>query len=345
MSVSIFIHRGDTVNIYDISERSGVSIATVSRVLNNSPHVSQKTREKVLAVMEDCGYVPNAFARGLGLNSMKTIGLVCPNAADPYLAQALAKLEQTFRQNGYNCLLSCTGSDLENRTQSVSEMQNHHVDGMVLMGSTFIEDNEADNEYIRKAAQSMPVLLLNGSFACPNVYCVVCDDYLATKEAVQYLLDTGHKHILYLYHNANYSGRQKLRGYCDGLRSRGTEADDALIRYVNAGSVAEVRDELLRLHENSLVFDAVLTSEDLLAVGAAKYARVLHLSIPRDVAVIGYNNSTLCLCSEPELSSVDNKLEAICAQCVQTLLGVLEGKAMPQKTVFTAELIHRGSTR
>ncbi|MBO5501473.1 MAG: LacI family DNA-binding transcriptional regulator, partial [Clostridia bacterium] len=100
------------MNIYDISEKAGVSIATVSRVLNDSPHVSQKTREKVLAVINDCDYVPNAFARGLGLNTMKTIGLLCPNAADPYLAEALAHLERAFRQNGYNCLLSCTGREL-----------------------------------------------------------------------------------------------------------------------------------------------------------------------------------------------------------------------------------------
>ena len=80
------------MNIYDISEKSGVSIATVSRVLNDSPHVSQKTKERVLSVIEACGYVPNAFARGRGLNTMKTVGLLCPNAADPYLSQALTYL-------------------------------------------------------------------------------------------------------------------------------------------------------------------------------------------------------------------------------------------------------------
>lgn len=73
------------VNIYDISRHAGVSIATVSRVLNNSPHVSEETRRKVMKVIDGCGYVPNAFARGLGLNTMKTIGLLCPDAADPYL--------------------------------------------------------------------------------------------------------------------------------------------------------------------------------------------------------------------------------------------------------------------
>ena len=86
------------MNIYDISRRAGVSIATVSRVLNNSPHVSEATRKKVMAVIEGTGYVPNAFARGLGLNTMKTIGLLCPDASDPYLSQALTFLERAFRQ-------------------------------------------------------------------------------------------------------------------------------------------------------------------------------------------------------------------------------------------------------
>ena len=107
------------VNIYDISRHAGVSIATVSRVLNNSPHVSEETRRKVMKVIDGCGYVPNAFARGLGLNTMKTIGLLCPDAADPYLARALACLEHAFRQKHYDCLLSCTNRDLAARRQGV----------------------------------------------------------------------------------------------------------------------------------------------------------------------------------------------------------------------------------
>ena len=219
------------MNIYDISERSGVSIATVSRVLNNSPHVSEKTRVKVLRVMEECGYVPNAFARGLGLNSMKTIGLLCPDAADPYLAQALAHLERALRENGYDCLLSCTGREHSARAQSLEAMKNRHVDGMILMGSSFIEDSEQDNEYIRQAAGSVPIVLLNGSYACENVYCILCDDQRATMEAAQHLLDTGHRRILYLYHSRNYSGRKKLAGYRAGLASRGISADESLIRF------------------------------------------------------------------------------------------------------------------
>ena len=334
------------MNIYDISERAGVSIATVSRVLNDSPRVSPKTREKVLQVMAECGYVPNAFARGLGLNTMKTIGLLCPNAADPYLAQALAFLERAFRAHGYDCLLACTGRDLPSRIQHLEEMQKRHVDGIVLMGSTFVENSDQDNQYIRAAAQNVPIVLLNGSLKHENVYCVLCDDLAATMEAVRFLIASGRRRILYLHHNRNDSGRRKLAGYREGLASAGIPVDEELVRFFSEDkmSVPLVRDYLLELSRSGLAFDAVLTSEDVLAVGAAKYARIVGLSIPEDLSIIGYNNSTMCLCSEPELTSVDNKLQALCSQCVSTLLGVLKQEEMPQKTVFSAELIRRGST-
>lgn len=334
------------MNIYDISRRAGVSIATVSRVLNNSTHVSQKTKDKVLAVINESGYVPNAFARGLGLNTMKTIGLLCPNAADPYLAQALSHLEKDFRDYQYDCVLSCTGRELSARAAGVAQMLNRHVDGMVLMGSSFIEERNEDNDYIRQAARAMPVILLNGSFQEDNVYCVLCDDRRATADACRALLDTGCRDILYLHHSRNYSGRKKLQGYRDAMEAHGLTVREELIRLFpqDKMSVPQVRDYLLSLNEQGLRFDAVLSSEDTLAVGAAKYARVIHQHIPQELSIIGYNNSSFCLCCEPELTSVDNRLAALCSHCVTTMLGVLEGREMPQKTVFTAELVRRGST-
>lgn len=335
------------MNIYDISRRAGVSIATVSRVLNNSPHVSENTRKKVMAVIEGTGYVPNAFARGLGLNTMKTIGLLCPDASDPYLAQALTFLERAFRQQGYDCLLSCTDKELPARQQGVELLKSRHVDGIVLMGSSFIEDDPANNAYISEAAKSVPVVLLNGAFPCENVYGVQCDDQRAVTEATLSLLDSGCRRILCLYHSGNYSGRKKLAGYRDAHRLRGIEVDEKLLCFFDhdKGSVHQVCQTLLALDKKGLQFDAVLTSEDILSVGALKYARAVGKRVPEDLAVIGYNNSSLCQCTEPELTSVDNKLLAICEHIVTTMLGVLEGKEMPQKTVFTGELVKRASTR
>lgn len=335
------------MNIYDISRRAGVSIATVSRVLNNSPHVSENTRKKVMAVIEGTGYVPNAFARGLGLNTMKTIGLLCPDASDPYLSQALTYLERSFRQQGYDCLLSCTDKALPARQQGVELLKSRHVDGIVLMGSSFIEDQAADNAYIRDAAKNVPVVLLNGSFPCENVYGVLCDDQRAVTEAMFSLLDSGCKRVLFMYSYANYSGRKKLAGYRAALAQRDIPVDEKLLCYFpyDKNDVNRVRETLLQLDREGVQFDAVLTSGDSLAVGALKYARAVGKRVPEDLSVIGYDNGTLCQCTEPELTSVDNKLPAICEHIVTTMLGVLEDKEMPQKTVFTGELVKRASTR
>ena len=335
------------MNIYDISRRAGVSIATVSRVLNNSPHVSENTRKKVMAVIEGTGYVPNAFARGLGLNTMKTIGLLCPDASDPYLSQALTYLERAFRQQGYDCLLSCTDKELQARQQGVELLKSRHVDGIVLMGSSFIEDIPSDNDYIRDAAQSVPVVLLNGAFPCDNVYGVQCDDQRAVSEATLSLLESGCKRILCLYHSNNYSGRKKLAGYRDAHAQFGRAVDEKLLCYFDhdKGSVHQVCETLLQLEREGLAFDAVLASEDILAVGALKYAKAAGKRVPEEMSIVGYNNSSLCVCTEPELTSVDNKLLAICEHIAATMMGVLEGKEMPQKTIFTGELIKRGTTR
>ena len=105
------------MTIYDISEKAGVSIATVSRVLNGSNNVSEKTKKKVLNQYE---YTPNAFARGLGLNTMKTIGIMCADSSDPYLAKAIYYIEQKLRANGYDSILCCTGYDLDTKASSMN---------------------------------------------------------------------------------------------------------------------------------------------------------------------------------------------------------------------------------
>ena len=108
------------MNIYDIARLSGVSIATVSRVVNGSPNVSEKTKEKVLAVIKKSEYTPNVFARGLGLNSMKMIGILCPDISDLYMAQAVSYLEKRLHAYGYDCILGCSGHEQKSKEHHTS---------------------------------------------------------------------------------------------------------------------------------------------------------------------------------------------------------------------------------
>ena len=147
------------MNIYDIAKLANVSIATVSRVVNNSPKVSPKTKEKVLAVMKENEYTPNAFARGLGLGSMKTVGIICPNIDDIYMAKAVSYLEQNLHAHGYDCILGCSGFKQEEKVDYVRLLLSKKIDTLILVGSTYAGNgkDESDTDYITLAKEMIAV--------------------------------------------------------------------------------------------------------------------------------------------------------------------------------------------
>jgi LacI family transcriptional regulator/LacI family asc operon transcriptional repressor len=335
------------MTIYDISKKAGVSIATVSRVLNGSTNVKPRTRKKVMDIIEQYGYKPNAFARGLGLNSMKTIGILCADASDLYLAKAIYYIEQNLRESGYHTVLCCTGYEMATRRDSVNLLLSQHVDAMVMIGSNFIMNNPEDNQYLRDAAKSVPIMLLNADFDCNNVYCTLCDDYKATQDATEQMINNGVTDILYLYNSNSYSGLKKLAGYQNALLMHDIPLKKPLMQCFKGSheDIDGVKAFVEGLYNKGLKFEGIVTSDDFLAVGSMNFARANHIKVPGELQVVGYNNSILSHCSEPELSSINNRLEDMCIQLVKTLIGTLSQNEMPQKTIFSGELIKRGSTR
>lgn len=333
------------MNIYDVSKKAGVSIATVSRVVNGSSRVSEKTRQNVLRVMEELNYTPNVFARGLGLNSMNTIGIMCSNSSDPYLAEAVYHLERTLRQNGYDCILCCTGYDHGTKESYMDLLLSKRVDAVILVGSNFVEEEPEQQEYIRQAAARIPVFFVNGCLEGRQIYCVCCDDRKGMKEVVSSQLLSGRTAPLFLFNAYSYSGMQKIAGYQDALREAGLPVREELMHCLDRNKdVHFIRDDLLELWNSGLRFDCIIASEDTLAIGALKFALAQGLSVPADLSVTGYNNSSLALFCEPELTSFDSRVRELCEQSVRTLLQVLRGEPAEQIIRVEGELIRRGTT-
>lgn len=335
------------MTIYDISEKAGVSIATVSRVLNGSSNVSEKTKNKVLEVINQYEYTPNAFARGLGLNTMKTIGIMTADSSDLYLAKAIYFIEQKLRANGYDSILCCTGYDLENKTKCMNILINKKVDGIILVGSNFIYEQDTDNKYIVEAAAQIPVMLLNAALDAPNVYSVVSDDFNSMYEATIQMIAAGLTDILYFYNSTSYSGKKKLAGYRSAMEENRLLKSSGLMQYYQGSheNIPAMTEHLKKLYDKGMDFHGVIAADDTLALAAVKFAKERDLKIPEELSIIGYNNSMLTCCCDPELTSIDNKLEILCQHLITTLLGVLEGSEMPKKTIFSGEIVKRGTTR
>ena len=335
------------LTIYDISQKAGVSTATVSRVLNGSGNVSPSTQKKVMDVIEKYDYIPNAFARGMGLRSLQTVGILCADSSDLFAAKAIYLLEQELQANGYEALLCCTGYNLGVKRNYLNLILSKKVDSIILVGSNFIAPTQLENEYIAEAAAQVPIMLLNASYNHPNVYSILCDDYNAMYETASSMIDSGISDILYLYNSESYSGMKKLKGFQDAWNEKIPRDYSNNICYYKGkpDSIEDIAKFVGQIAESRIPFRGVIAADDSLAIGAIKYAQRKGLSIPDDISVIGYNNSVLTTCCTPELTSVDNCLEMQTHQLVQTLLHVIAGEEVPNKVIFSGKLIKRNSTR
>lgn len=336
-----------SLTIYDISEKAGVSIATVSRVLNNSSKVKESTRKKIMDIIDEYDYTPNSSARAMGLKSMKTIGILCADSSDIFLAKAVYYLEQNLQANGYESLLCCTGYNLDVRRNYIDLILSKKVDGLILVGSNFIGSTEEENTYIRDCANKVPVMILNGSYEHENVYCILSDDMNSVYRAATNMIDSGIRDILYLYNATSYSGRRKLAGFRMAMESQDIKGyEDRILRIPEELTDTEsIANYLTDFVKDGHSFHGVIAADDLLGIAAVKYGQRNGLSIPEDLSVIGYNNSLLTGCCTPELTSIDNQLEAQTRSLVKNLVGVLSGQDMPHMTVFPGNLICRKTTK
>lgn len=332
------------MNIYDIAELAGVSIATVSRVVNDSPLVSDKTKARVRKVMEENNYVPNVFARGLGLGTMKTIGIVCPDVSDAYMAKAVAYLEKNFREYGYDSILQCSGREYEDMRAAVANILNKKIDALFLIGSCYCVDggDTAAANYVREAAKQVPVFVINGSISGDNIYCALCDDQETTAQAVRELIREGRRNILFLHHSDTFSARQKRSGYLSALAEAGIPENDNLLFHARE-DIESVKQDLLAQCPPEV--DGIFATNDRLAVGALKFARETGIRVPEELSIIGYDDSELAICCQPELTSIDSMGETLCRTSIDSMLRLLRGRKASPITYTKGTLRRRGTTR
>ncbi len=336
------------MNIYDISRRAGVSPTTVSRVINGSENVSDKTRAKVNAVIAEAGYTPNAFAQGLGHDTMRTVGILCVDPSDPRacpsLSNAIGYIQRELRKHNYDAVIYCVGYNMAEKAYCIDDMLRRRVDSIFIVGSFFIESKEKNNQCILDAAEKTPVALINGYMNHKNIYSFLCDDVGASEQAVGHLLDTGCKKVLFLHSGMSHSVKRKLEGCRDAYASRGLAFSDEYVRTC-PHDLTESTRFVGELAARGLKFDAIFATEDSLAVSALKYARKNKLDIPGDFCVMGYNNSVQAVCTSPELSSVDQNIETVCVTAVSILISQFKRGGVPTRTVIASEVILRETTR
>jgi LacI family transcriptional regulator len=329
------------MNIYDIAKEAGVSISTVSRVLNNKSYVNPDTRGKIQAILDKHQYSPNAMARGLAVNSMKAVAVFTVDLRVPHYALTAYTVEREFSKIGYHVLVCNTSGELEETQRYARDLIKTHVDGVVLIGSVF--DKLARDPEVATSLQNIPVVIANGQLDLPNSYSVLVDDMYGIGLAIEHLQQKGHRDIVYIKDLDTESAIIKQKGFIAGLEKQGLGNGKANILTVPYGLKGgeEAAERILSRAKRPT---ALVCGEDLTAVGVMKGLSKAGLHIPADIAVTGYNNSDYSRICTPELTTVDNKGEMSAHFCVQLLESRINGENIYSSMSIRPELAIRQST-
>lgn len=318
--------------IRTVAERAGVSKSLVSLVLRGSPHVSPQRRAAVQAAIDELGYRPHAAARALSEARARAVGVLVDDLRNPWYLGALEGLHAVLGRAGLQVLLADHRLDLAGGESFVHTMVEMRADGVVLVGS--LQASPA----IMEAARALPTVVLgNRDLDLPGVPVVAADDVAGTSMAVEHLLDLGHRAIAMLAATSTTVGRIRLEAYRAavagaGLASR-VEVDEPT---EDGGYRAAIR--VLTGPDRPT---ALVCYNDMVALGALSAARDLGLTVPRDLAVVGYDNTHLAGLRHIDLTSVDIASRRIGERAAGVLLA---GGAPDPVELVAPTLVVRGST-
>ncbi len=329
------------MNIYDLAEKAGVSIATVSRVLNNSPKVSEKTRAKINKLIEEENYLPSAHARGLSGTPAKTVGILTIDIRDQYFASVIHSLEQQLSLEQYNVVLCNTGGELDDQRNYISLLMQKQIDALVLVGSVF--NYPKLKETIKQVAAKIPLIIVNENLEGENIYSITCDESAGVSEAVHHLHINGHSNFVYVKIGNSYSANRKLQGFYDsGKVLDGIKTDNRVLE-IESG-LEEARNIVKSILSMEPRPTAIICGEDLTALGIIQQLHEEGYSIPEDFSVTGFNNSIYSECSTPTLTTIDSQSSAMGLLAARLTLDVLNKRKVPSLNTISAELIIRNST-
>ncbi|MFD0681046.1 MULTISPECIES: LacI family DNA-binding transcriptional regulator [unclassified Paenibacillus] len=326
--------------IYDVADAAGVSIATVSKVINGTGRISDKTRKHVVAVMDRLQYKPSMVASALTGKSTYTIGLTIPDLANPYFAEIARAVEDRGHEHGFNLFICSTDNDPEKEDRYFSLLTQKRVDGIIVATRTSKE------LFLKQLVQKkVPIVLIAGEMPALALDTVMVDDYLGGYQAGSHLVELGHRRIAILAEDLDHiSNQERIRGCLQAMRDQGVAIDDSLVK-VGGFTLDNGRTAATSLLNGSEPPTALFACNDLLAIASIQAAREQGLKVPDHLSVVGFDNTILATMIDPSLTTVAQPIQEIGRQAVDLLIQEIRNeKSIKQRAVLLPELIIRQSS-
>ncbi len=328
-----------TVTIREVASRAGVSVATVSRVVNGSPHrVNPATRRRVLSAVRALGYHANIIAQGLKKRSSRTVALIVPDISNPFFPAIARGIEDTARPHGYAVLLCNTYEDLTRENAYLALLRNRWVDGVIF---ATVGSNTRHLRALRR--ERLPVVLVARDVEGLSIDTVRVDNFRGEYEAAVHLLRLGHRRIAHIAGPPSlHVAAERRRGYLEALRTAGLAGEAVIVEGdFTADGGGRAMEALLQARPP---VTAVAVANDLMAIGALETLRHHGLRVPDDMAVVGFDDITFASLVSPALTTVAQPKYRMGQMAMERLLQLLDGgDARSRQTVLVPELVIRES--
>ena len=328
-----------SVSIYDIAKKARVSPSTVSRALEDHPHIKAETKKRIQELAKEMEYVPSTVAKSLAVNKTWTIGMVLAAISDPFMGRVIEGVERVAIEAGFNVFISTSQNDRQQEIAAIKMLQKRRVDGIIVIASHLFY------QYPQFFGRSkIPIVIINEQKPGETMHFVTVDDVHAAQLAVEHLLALGHCRIGYVgVTNRPKSNQYRLKGYQDALEAAGIASDPALI------FTSHTIEDHVKIGEASLEpllaagATAVFCYNDTTAMGllAACYKR--GVSVPGNLSIIGFDDIDMAAYTIPPLTTIRQPRFELGQRAMHMMLDLLAGQ-QPENQMVPGELVVRQTT-
>lgn len=328
-----------SITIYDVAKEANVSIATVSKVINNNGRISDKTRKKVHDVMLNLNYHPNIIASALMGKKTKTICLLIPDIANPFFSELARSIEDRASEFGYNLVMCNTDYQIEKENKYLALLKRKNVDGFILASG--FENLDTVEELMQ---EDIPIAIVARDFPMFSINTVALDDFMGGYLAAMHLIELGHSRIGVIARDV-WSNRERIRGFKQALEENKLEFTAGFefieeINHVEAGKYMAHK-----YLTNAEPLTAIFACNDLLAAGAIQAIKENGMSVPEQISVVGFDNTLIATIIEPPLTTIAQPIKNMGKEVMDLMILMIKGeKKEKMRLTLLPSLVIRKST-
>jgi len=333
------------ITVYDIAKEANVSPSTVSRIITGNAKVNAEKREKVEGIIKKYDFHPNILARSLLKNESKTIGFILPDITNPFFSTVFFETEKNALTEGYTIILANSMGNYKVESTLLNMFMEKQVDAIVFMGGRVnnVRNHPKLTAEMRQIAQTTPIVMVNGKMPGIDCYNIKTSEDEGLTELMEYLISLGHTKFGILGGKSSItSSYQKRSVFRKVLKKHDLLCNEDWIiesEFSMSGGI-EATNRLMELKERPT---AIIGINDYVAIGIMQALQSLHVKVPDDISVTGFDGSYLSVVTNPALTTVSQNFEGLGKTVVNTILDILSGKTTEKNKIVDTKLIVRDS--